>query len=111
MEKMNEQSIREWIVRSHEHVIPEKTSGVNAKVQLCLTGEEAGSWHISIHDQEVEFCEGMTPKPNVTITADSGIMLKILTGGLNGSQAFLQGKLKVHGDIPLSIRLLTMFHA
>ncbi len=108
---MNEQSIRDWIANSQEHVIREKLAGVNASIQLCLTGEEAGNWQIWIQDQKADFCEGTVQKPNVTITTDSQVMLNILTGKLNGSQAFLQGKLKVQGDIPLSIRLLTMFRA
>ncbi len=102
-------SIREWVANYRMHVIPQKAAGITAKAQFYLTGDQGGEWSLMIQNQDVQIVEGRVEKPNVTITTDSQMMLKVLTGKQNGSIAFLQGKMKVSGDIPLAIRLLSLF--
>ncbi len=106
---MPELTIQEWIANYQAHFIPEKSAGLDVKVQFVLSGNEPGEWHVVIRDQHAEFFDGEVVNPNVTITTDSRVMLDIFNGKLNGSMAFLQGKLKVGGDIPLSIKLLSLF--
>lgn len=108
---MSEQTIQDWIANYQSHFIPEKSAGMDVKVQFVLTGNEPGEWYVVICDQQANFQDGKVENPNVTITTQSSVMLDIFNGKLNGSMAFLQGKLKVGGDIPLSIKLLSLFKA
>jgi putative sterol carrier protein len=45
----------------------------------------------------------------MTLTADSADYVKIFTGELDGMQAFMQGKIKLGGDLNLAMKLMQMF--
>jgi len=90
--------------------IPEKAQGVDAVVHFKFTGEEAGEWNATIKEGKVEVAQGITrQQPNMTLTADSSDYVKIFTGELDGMQAFMQGKIKLAGDLNLAMKLVQMF--
>jgi putative sterol carrier protein len=90
--------------------IPEKAQGVDAIVHFKFTGTEAGEWNAAIKDGKVEVAQGIPRKQaNMTLTADSNDYLKIITGELDGMQAFMQGKIKLAGDLNLALKLMQMF--
>jgi len=45
----------------------------------------------------------------MTLTADSTDYVKIFTGELDGMSAFMQGKIKLAGDLNLAMKLMGMF--
>jgi len=45
----------------------------------------------------------------MTLKADSQDYVKIFTGELDGMQAFMQGKVKLTGDLNLAMKLMQMF--
>ena len=47
--------------------------------------------------------------PNLTLSADSRDYVRILTGQLDPTAAFMSGKLKIKGDMGLAIKMTTMF--
>ena len=90
--------------------IPEKAQGVNAVVHFKFTGAEAGDWNATIADGKVAVAQGAPSKPaTMTLTADSSDYVKIFTGELDGMSAFMQGKLKLGGDLNLAMKLMQMF--
>ncbi len=90
--------------------IPEKAQGVNAIVHFKFTGEEAGEWNATIADGKVDVAQGIPRKePTMTLTADSSDYIKIFTGELDGMSAFMQGKIKLGGDLNLAMKLMQMF--
>ena len=89
--------------------IPEKAQGVDAVIHFKFTGEEAGDWNATIKDGKVDVSRGTHPSPKMTLTADSADYVKIFTGELDGMQAFMQGKLKLAGDLNLAMKLMQMF--
>lgn len=90
--------------------IPEKAMGVNAVIQFNFTGAEPGEWNATIKDGKVEVAQGVPQsKPTMTLTADSADYIKIFTGELDGMQAFMQGKIKLGGDLNLAMKLMQMF--
>ena len=90
--------------------IPEKAQGVDAVIHFKFTGTEAGEWNATIKDGKVDVAQGTPPKqPNMTLTADSNDYVKIFTGELDGMQAFMQGKIKLGGDLNLAMKLMQMF--
>ena len=90
--------------------LPEKAQGVNATIHFKFTGEEAGEWNAKIADGkcavEKDAPEG---EATMTLTADSSDYVKIFTGELDGMQAFMQGKLKLAGDLNLAMKMMGMF--
>ena len=89
--------------------IPEKAAGLDAVIQFKFTGPEAGDWYAVVKDGKVEVSPGTHASPKMTLTADSSDYVKIFTGELDGMQAFMQGKLKLAGDLNLAMKLTQMF--
>ena len=89
--------------------IPEKAQGVDAVIQFKFTGAEAGEWVAVINDGNVEVSQGTHPSPRMTLTADSADYVRIFTGELDGMQAFMQGKIRLAGDLNLAMKLMQMF--
>jgi len=90
--------------------LPEKAQGVNATVHFKFTGAEAGDWNASIADGKVAVVQGAPDSPaTMTLTADSSDYVKIFTGELDGMSAFMQGKIKLAGDLNLAMKLMGMF--
>jgi putative sterol carrier protein len=89
--------------------LPEKAPGLDAVIQFKFTGEEAGDWYAAIKDGAVTVEKGEHASPKMTLTADSGDYVKIFTGELDGMKAFMEGKLKLAGDLNLAMKLTQMF--
>ena len=87
------------------HVSPEALKGMNARVQFDLSGEGGGQWGIGIADGAVTVEKGTTPSPNVTLTTSASDYLAIVNGELNPMNAFMQGKIKIKGDMALMLKL------
>jgi putative sterol carrier protein len=91
-------------------LIPEKAAGVEAVVHFKFTGAEAGEWNAVIKDGKAVVARGIPrTRPTMTLTADSSDYLKIFTGELDGMQAFMQGKIKLQGDLNLAMKMMGMF--
>jgi putative sterol carrier protein len=89
--------------------LPEKAVGLDAVIQFKFTGAEGGDWYATIKDGLCVVAHGDAPAPKMTLTADSADYIKIFTGELDGMQAFMQGKLKLGGDLNLAMKLMQMF--
>ena len=91
-------------------LIPEKAGATKATIAFDLSGTEGGKWWVHIHDGVAESGKGDPAEtPNLTLLADAGDWVKIMTGKLDGTSAFMQGKLKIKGDMGLAIKLQTLF--
>ena len=91
------------------YFLPEKAGNTNATILFDLTGADAGKRFIKIADGKATSGQGEVESPNLTLIADSGDFVKIFTGGLDPTAAFMSGKLKVKGDMGLAIRMQSMF--
>ncbi|MFH1907084.1 MAG: SCP2 sterol-binding domain-containing protein, partial [Chloroflexota bacterium] len=89
--------------------LPEKAPGLDAVIQFKFTGAEPGDWYAAIKDGACTVEQGAHPSPKMTLSADSADYVKIFTGELDGMQAFMQGKIKLAGDLNLAMKLMTMF--
>jgi len=90
--------------------LPEKAQGVNATIHFKFTGADAGEWNAVIADGRCAVAKGEpASKATMTLTADSGDYVKLFTGELDGMQAFMQGRLKLGGDLNLAMKLMQMF--
>ncbi len=100
----------EQLVRNHEKAfIPEAAEGVNAVIQYHLTGEEGGDWIVTIQDGKCTVAPGNAENPKMTLTADAKDFKDVLLGKANGMQYFMQGKLKLAGDLNLAMKLTSFF--
>jgi putative sterol carrier protein len=106
---MTDYTVRE-LIQNHEKAFrPEAAPGVEAIIQYILTGDQGGDWIINIHEGKCTVQEGKSPNPNVTITADAVDFANVLTGKMNAMQAFMQGKVRLSGDMNLAMKLTSFF--
>jgi len=89
------------------YFLPEKAGNSNATYQLDLS--DGGSYWLKIADGQATSGEGAAENPNVTLTAKSDDFAKIFTGKLDPTIAFMQGKLKLKGDMGLATKMQSMF--
>jgi len=103
-------TVSELMEKMPSAFIPEKAQGLDALIHFKFTGAEPGEWNAEIQDGKVAVTQGTSARqPNMTLTADSTDYVKIFTGELNGMQAFMQGKIKLAGDLNLAMKLMQMF--
>ncbi len=106
---MSDLTVKEIILNQEKAFLPEKAVGVNAVIQYKLSGEEGGNWMVTIKDGKCTVTEGLAERPNLSVSANARDFKDVLTGKMDGMMAFMQGKLRVTGDLNLGQRLLTMF--
>jgi putative sterol carrier protein len=84
---------------------PSKIQGMNAIYQFDLTGDGGGEKWVKLADGAGEFGGGQAENPNITITMAASDFLDLVDGKLDGTMAFMSGKLKVKGDMGLAMKL------
>lgn len=83
-------------------------SGMNAKILFDLSGEGGGTWVVSIAESQVTTEKGSTPNPNVTASMTAADYVAMINGELNPMNAFMQGKIKIKGDMALVMKLQSL---
>ncbi len=91
------------------YFLPEKAGNTSAAIQFDLTGDQAGKRFIKIADGHATSGQGEVDNPNLTLVADSRDFVRIFTGQMDPTAAFMSGKLKIKGDMGLAIRMQSMF--
>ena len=98
------------LVRNHERAFkPEAAEGVEAVIQYRLSGEEGGDWIVNIHEGKCTVAEGLAENPKMTLSAEAQDFKDVLLGKANGMQYFMQGRLKLAGDLNLAMKLTSFF--
>ncbi len=106
---MSDLNVQEWIDKLPEYFIPEKANGIDATIQLHLSGDGGGDWAILIHDQKIEAVPGEVSNPRLVLSGDAQDVLQVLSGQMDAMRAFMQGKFKVQGDVSLGMKMVSMF--
>jgi putative sterol carrier protein len=86
-----------------------RAGSTNATIQFDLSGDGGGQWWVKIHDGQAESGKGQAENPNLTINMDAKDYVKMSLGQLDGTAAFMQGKLKIKGDMGLAIKMQSLF--
>ncbi len=107
---MNNIVVRNIMVKIPEYFNPEGTEGITAVVQCSFTGKQKSEWIIVIRDQVCHVKEGKADDPDITIRTDGETGVKLLTGKMNPKRAFLLGKVKISGNMPLGLKLVNCFN-
>jgi putative sterol carrier protein len=93
-----------------EYFQPDKAGSTNATIQFDLSGDEGGKWWVKIADGQASSGKGdAETQPNLTLMADAKDYVKITLGQMDPTAAFMQGKLKIKGDMGLAIKMQSLF--
>ncbi len=91
-------------------LIPEKAGSTNATIVFDLSGDGGGKWWVRVKDGKADSGKGDPPEePKLTLMASVPDWVNIMTGKLDGTAAFMQGKLKTKGDLGLAMKMPAMF--
>jgi putative sterol carrier protein len=84
---------------------PDVAAKINSSYQFELTGDGGGSWAVDLTKKDEFVTSGTIENPKVTITMAAKDFVDLVEGRLNGQMAFMQGKLKLKGDMSLALKL------
>ena len=77
-----------------EAFVPEQASGVDAVIQLDLTGDGGGQWAIKIADGTIAIDEGQAAAPNLSLSMAASDYVALSMGDANAMSLFMAGKIK-----------------
>ena len=92
-----------------KHFNPTAASGLNAVYQFNISGPQGGIWAFKINNGKCDLVTGGVEAPSVEIALADQDWMAIREGKLNSQMAFMQGKLKIKGDMNLAMKLKSMF--
>ena len=87
---------------------PAKAGDMNVIVQFDLSGEGGGQWYVTLANQQLGVAEGQTANPTVTLSAAASDYVGLANGDVNATQSFMQGKLKIKGDMAALMKLQSL---
>jgi putative sterol carrier protein len=83
--------------------LPDKAAGRAAVIQYDITTPDGTeSYQVVVDAGACAAAKGTEKEPSVTLVLALPDFLRLITGRLNGVQAFMSGKLKVRGDMMLA---------
>ena len=100
-------SIAEHFSNIESRFNADAASGMDVVFQFNI--EDAGTYHLIVEDGSCKLEQGEHDDPSVTLIMDSDTLKEIVSGDLNGMQAFMAGRLRTEGDMMLATRLSDLF--
>ncbi len=93
-----------------EKVLPKRfnasnAAGVDAIVQMSITGDNGGNWSVTIKDQKLEAKEETISSPTLSITMAEKDFVDLINGRVSVQKAFFTGKIQFKGNIGLALKL------
>jgi len=87
-------------------VRPDRADGLTAAVVLATRDER---WTLRLDGGRLTVGIGGVERPDAVISSDAQTLIDINTGRLTGSEAFLDGRVTVRGNLGLALRLESIF--
>ncbi len=89
---------------------PDKAQGDKATIQFDLSGDNGGKYWVKVDNGNCESGAGDAPgTPDMTLLASGDDWLGVSNGTVNPMTAFMQGKVKVQGNMGLALKLQSWF--
>jgi len=82
---------------------------MDAVILFDLSGDGGGQWTATVADNQISVVEGATTVPSVTLKMAAADLVALVNGDLNAMAAFMQGKLKVEGDMSAAMKMQAFF--
>ena len=102
-------SIQEVFDAMPSRFVPEQAGDMRATIQFDLSGDGGGQWYATIADRALQVYPGVAASPSLTLTTSATDYLAIINGELKPMAAFMQGRVRVRGDMPLLMRMQSLF--
>lgn len=88
-----------------------KLKGMDATIVFDIAGAQGGLWTVQVDDGSLGVEEGAAESPDVTVQATAEDLMGLIQGDLNPMAAFMQGRLKVKGNLSVAMQLQKLFQS
>lgn len=102
-------AVRSIFAQVPQRVEPDAATGVDALVRINLTGNAGGTYFMEIRDGKATVSNRSNGSPQLTLTLTAADFVALIQGQLNAQLAFMNGKLKIQGDVGLAMKLPSLF--
>ena len=102
-------ALNEIITQMPGRLDPSAAAGLDATIQLDLSGDDGGVWHCTIKEGGCSVHEGAHDAPTMTISMDAADYVELASGRLDGMTAFMGGRLRISGDMGLAMKMQSLF--
>jgi putative sterol carrier protein len=84
---------------------PSSTKGVRAVYQFNFHNDDSHTFQLVLKGEESYAAEGEQQTPDCTLVMMKDDFLAMAKGELNGTKAFMSGRLKIKGNMGLALKL------
>ena len=88
---------------------PTLVQRVNAVYQFNVAGDDGGTWVVDLKNGAGDVWAGQHDDADCIISMNRDVFLALATGKINPLNAFMQGRIRVQGDIMMATRLQSLF--
>ena len=88
---------------------PTLVQRVNAVYQFNVLGDDGGTWVVDLKNGAGDVWAGQHDDADCIISMNRDVFLSLATGKINPLNAFMQGRIRVQGDIMMATRLQSLF--
>lgn len=100
---------QEYFATLDQRFDADAAKGVSASFQFELSGDNGGTYCVSVTDGAMDIQEGGQDDPTFTLKMNADDYIKMAHGNLNGAMAFMTGKMKISGDRSLAQTMKKIF--
>jgi putative sterol carrier protein len=102
-------TVEEYFATMEERFEVTSAEGVDAIYQFEFSGDEAATWHVHVQGGAMTMSNSAHAEPTTTIKMDGGNFVKMSNGTLSGQMAYMTGKMKIAGSIPMAMKMKAIF--
>lgn len=109
---MSAESTRDYFEKAVPELIKEKAAvleEIDAVYEFQITGDSGGTWTLRLRVEDAGVAEGGTDVADCTIIMEDQAFIKMVNGDISPQLAFLNGQLKVTGNMGLALKLTNLF--
>ncbi len=107
---MNGRELVESVMaRANEH--PKKLEGFAADYVIDLTGESGGKFRLRIADRKVVLVDDEATPPKAAVSIATSDFSDLLQEKVSAMSLFMQGKVRLQGDMGEAFRLESLFRS